>query len=368
MMTLKWLIVLSACLCWLSGVARTTPSEQEPPLLDDTGELIGAWRAQFGGGSSNLAAAAAETTASVARLPLASAIPAASLRVQRSPHTHGRSWARVLVHASGLYVRLNPPLVDMWELTRYDDVLALLERARTDGRLPAPPFELALSASDHFALAELQRKAAVGGHGDSDASFTNTTADAAGSAVSCAQLGSCLMWVASRPRERAPEDRFQLLYPGFEFALQQWFADERAVEHYSEQFDRKRPHRWRQKRPGAVWRGSPNGLHFAPGEWHRLAGDGNPRARLVAFAQHSSLVDARFVAMPEQEREWAFAEPAFADSSAKVGLSFLFDFIISITIALSFFFFFFFFFFFVCLFFKIFLIGIVLSSNCCCYI
>ena len=126
------------------------------------------------------------------------------------------------------------------------------------------------------------------------------------------------MWVATRPRWRDAADRFQLLYPGFEFALQRWYADERAVARFTEIFDRQRPHRWRTKRPGGVWRGAPNGVHFAPNEWHRLAGDGNPRARLVAHSFHSSLVDARFVSMPEQERKWAFEEPAFAESGQQV--------------------------------------------------
>ena len=266
----KWLLLVVIVACVLSV------------CCEDDAALLREWRAAFGGARD-------------------AALLDDSVHVQRSVHTHGRSWAHVVVTDDDVHARLHPPLVDMWELTRYDDALALLDLARRRKLLArATPFELVLTASDHFSLDELLRKA--GGTDSANAS--------------CAARGSCLVWAATRWRGRAPRDRYTLLYPGFEFAVQRWFESADALAHYVARFDRKRPHRARSKRAAAVWRGSPNGVHFAPGEWARLGSDGNARARLVALAHNSTLIDARFVSMPEQEREWAAREPAFADADA----------------------------------------------------
>jgi len=212
-------------------------------------------------------------------------------------HTHGRSLVHVAVRNTtrALYVRAYPALIDEWELARYDIALDLLRHAAD-----LPSVDLVLSASDHFVAAEVAHK--------SDACSRRPVAACA----PCVARADCVVFVFSRVRARTePADHFQFLLPGYEFDRHNWLRTAADVDAFAANFDAR--HAWRRKRPGAVWRGSPNGLFFKPGEWNRTMPAGNPRARLVDFAaRHADLVDARFTQMPAQEAPWAADFAAFA--------------------------------------------------------
>jgi hypothetical protein len=213
-------------------------------------------------------------------------------------HTHGRSFMLVSLRNESLFVRSFPPLVDTWELARYDVALDLLHAAQSHP-LGLPSVDLVLSASDHFVAAEVAHK--------SDACDRRPLADCA----PCVAAAACVVYVCSRVRARADAaDRFQFLFPGYEFERHTWFAAARDVDEFALGFDRR--HQWRRKRLAAIWRGSPNGLFFKPDEWNRTMPLGNPRARLVDFAsRHPDLLDARFTQMPAEEAVWARAIGAF---------------------------------------------------------
>lgn len=145
-----------------------------------------------------------------------------------------------------------------------------------------------LTTSDHFSSQEVAHKSLACKHGD-DAMC-----------APCIARGACVMFVISRPRRRAPIDRFQLMFPGFEFALDTWPADERQVQEFVEHFDAHYP--WQHKVAAAVWRGSPNGPNFKAATWNRTAQEGNVRARLVWYgAQHTKYIDAAFTFIPKEE-------------------------------------------------------------------
>jgi hypothetical protein len=215
-------------------------------------------------------------------------------------HTHGRAYVHVSVREKRVYLRAFPPLIDVWELARYDVAVDFLAALLAHDRANAMPaaLDFAFTASDHFVASEVAHK--------SDACARQDIA----LCEPCIAANCCAIFVCSRVRARAERaDRYQFLFPGYEFDRHVWFLAPDNVTAAIDAFDAR--HRWRRKQPAAVWRGSPNGLFFKDGEWNRSV-DGNPRARLVDFAsRHSDLIDARFVQMPEQERPWAEKFRAF---------------------------------------------------------
>jgi hypothetical protein len=207
-------------------------------------------------------------------------------------HTHGRAYVHISIRNKHIYLRAFPPLIDVWELARYDIAVDFL-RSLLDSNASMPAsIDFAFSASDHFVASEVAHKSSACARRDLTA------------CEPCIAADCCALYVCSRVRARSDlSDRFQFLFPGYEFDRFVWFRTPADVAAATDAFDAR--HRWRRKQPLAVWRGSPNGLFFKDGEWNRSI-DGNPRARLVDFAsRHSELIDARFVQMPEQERPWA---------------------------------------------------------------
>jgi hypothetical protein len=213
-------------------------------------------------------------------------------------HTHGRAYVHVSLRNKNIYLRAFPPLIDVWELARYDIALDFLAALLNHNATLPPAIDFAFTASDHFVASEVAHKS------DACARLDAAVCEP------CIAANCCAVFVCSRVRARAERaDRFQFLFPGYEFDRHTWFHAPANVSAATAAFDAR--HRWRRKQPAAVWRGSPNGLFFKDGEWNRSV-DGNPRARLVDFAsRHADLIDARFVQMPEQERPWAEQFRAF---------------------------------------------------------
>lgn len=239
-----------------------------------------------------------------------------------TPHTHGRSYLRIVLSLEheqssriDIFVQPCPAIIDAWELVRYESVLSLLhELLQNDPISEALQTVLRqrremralflLTSSDHFASREVVAKANI----------ANCSTKHVEQCSSCLKLGACLMYVVSRPVARDKRnDFYQFNYPGFEFDVHSWPKTAEQMQTYIEQFDERHP--LVHKRTRAVWRGSPNGLHFARDEWFRNGTLGNPRARLVAFAQRNQqaqrLLNCKFVSMPAQEREWASLIQAF---------------------------------------------------------